>query len=121
MLFAILASYFDKLEKTSGRLEMTAILAELLKKSSDDEIRQVCYLSLGRLGPLYESLDFNMAGKLMMRVLARAYGVSEDKIRGSYGKLGDLGDVAEKLATINERQETRDQINRRQQWQLVIQ
>ncbi len=98
MLFAALASYFDKLEKTSGRLEMTAILADLLKKSSDDEIRQVCYLSLGRLGPLYESLDFNLASKLMMRILARAYGVSEEGVKKEFGNLGDLGNVAERLA-----------------------
>ena len=99
MLFAKLASYFDKLEKTSGRLEMTAILADLFKEASGDEIRQVCYLSLGRLGPLYESLDFNLAGKLMMRVLARAYGVSEEKVKKEFGRLGDLGDVAKALAT----------------------
>ncbi len=98
MLFATLASYFDRLEKTSGRLEMTAILADLLKKSGDDEIRQVCYLSLGRLGPLYESLDFNLASKLMIRILARAYGVSEEKVKKEFGNLGDLGNVAEKLA-----------------------
>ena len=98
MFFATLASYFDRLEKTSGRLEMTAILAELLKKAGGDETRQICYLSLGRLGPLYESLDFNMAGKLMTRVLARAYGVSEDSVKKEFGKLGDLGNVAEKLA-----------------------
>ena len=99
MLFAKLSQYFDKLEKTSGRLEMTAILADLFKEASGDEIRQVCYLSLGRLGPLYESLDFNLAGKLMMRVLARAYGVSEEKVKKEFGRLGDLGDVAKALAT----------------------
>ncbi|GAG19888.1 unnamed protein product, partial [marine sediment metagenome] len=64
----------------------------------DDEIRQVCYLSLGRLGPLYESLDFNLASKLMIRILARAYGVSEEKVKKEFGNLGDLGNVAERLA-----------------------
>jgi len=78
---------------------MTAILAELFKEASGDEIRQVCYLSLGRLGPLYESLDFNLAGKLMIRVLARAYSVSEEEVKKEFGNLGDLGDVASKLAT----------------------
>lgn len=99
-MFAKLAKYFEKLEKTSGRLEMTAILAELLKEAGDDEVRQVCYLSLGRLGPLYESLDFNLASKLMMRVLSRAYSVTEDEVRELYGGLGDLGNVAEELAGI---------------------
>jgi len=97
MLFSKLASYFNKLEKTSGRLEMTAILAELFKEAGDDEVRQVCYLSLGRLGPLYESLDFNLAGKLMMRVLARAYKVGEPEVRKIYGEVGDLGNVAQFL------------------------
>jgi len=105
MLFAKLSQYFDKLEKTSGRLEMTAILADLLREAGDDEVSQVCYLSLGRLGPLYESLDFNMAGKLMTRVLARAYSVSEEKVKKDFGRLGDLGNVAGRLA-INNQQST---------------
>ena len=88
---------------------MTAVLAELFKEASGDEIRQVCYLSLGRLGPLYESLDFNLASKLMMRILARAYGVSEEEVRKEFGRLGDLGNVAEYLGrkqkTENRKQE----------------
>ncbi len=98
MLFATLASYFDKLEKTSGRIKMTEILAELFKEAGEDEVRQVCYLSLGRLGPLYESLDFNLAGKLMIRVLARACKVGEIEVKRIYGELGDLGDTAYQLS-----------------------
>jgi len=78
---------------------MTAILAELFKEVGKDEIRQVCYLSLGRLGPLYESLDFNLAGKLMMRILARAYDVSEEEVEKIYGEVGDLGDTAYRLSS----------------------
>ena len=77
---------------------MTAILADLFKEASAREIRQVCYLSLGRLGPLYDALDFNLADKLMVRILARAYIVSEEKVKKEFGHLGDLGNVAEKLA-----------------------
>jgi DNA ligase-1 len=98
MLFAKLSSYFDRLEKTSGRLEMTAILADLLREAGDDEVRQICYFALGRLGPLYEALDFKIAGKLMLRILARAYNVSEEEVKKMFGDLGDLGDVACKLS-----------------------
>jgi len=98
MKISKLATYFEKLESISGRLEMTAILADLLKESSVGEVDKVCYLALGRLGPKYEELEFNMAEKMMMRVLANSYSSEIDEVKKEYGKMGDLGLVAERLA-----------------------
>lgn len=98
MLFADLAQYFDKLEKTSGRLEMTEILADLLNKADAADVPAITYLSQGRLGPLYDTTEFNIANKLMIRILARAYGVDEKEVKKMFGDAGDLGNVAEKLA-----------------------
>ena len=47
--FAHLAHTFEKLEKTSSRLALIAILAELFRLiDSPDEIEKVCYLLQGR-------------------------------------------------------------------------
>lgn len=94
MTFAELAGYLEKLEKISSRLGITALLAELFKKTAKEEIAKVCFLSLGRLGPLYEGVELNLAEKTVMRGLSRAFGVSGGEVESFYKKLGDLGEVA---------------------------
>lgn len=94
MKFKELTNYFFELEKTSSRNKITEILAELFAKSEASEIDEICYLSLGRLAPLYEGVEFNLAEKMMIKVLAQAYAQSEIKIKKKFKQLGDLGDVA---------------------------
>ncbi len=94
MTFQKLANYFQKLEETASRNKMTEILAQLLKESGADEIDKICYLSLGQLAPLYAGIEFNLAEKMMIKVLAQAYGKEEKEIRKKYKSLGDLGDAA---------------------------
>lgn len=94
MKFKKLAGYFAELEKTTSRLKITEILAELFNKAGASEIDKICYLSQGRLAALYETVEFNLAEKMMLRVLAQAYQKSEEKIRKTYRQLGDLGDTA---------------------------
>ena len=97
MKFKRLAEYFEKLEKTASRLEMTRILAELFKKASAEEIGKITYLALGRLVPLYESLEFNLAEKMVIRALAEAFGTEQKKVTAIFKKSGDLGAVAQEF------------------------
>lgn len=97
MQFTELSSYFSRLEKTTSRNEKTQVLAQLFSKTSVSEIRVICYLSLGRLVPLYESLEFQLAEKMVIRVLAQAFAVSEETVRKEFKSIGDLGEVAEKF------------------------
>jgi DNA ligase-1 len=94
MTFKKLANYFAQLEKTASRNQMTEILAKLFRASGGDEIDKICYLSLGRLAPLYAGIEFNLAEKTMVRALAQAYNQEEKTVRGKYKRLGDLGDTA---------------------------
>lgn len=94
MKFSRLADYFAKLEKTSSRLAITEILAELFSQADAEELPLICYLSAGRLGPRFATAEFNLAEKLMIRVLAQAYGQDESKIRQLYKQKGDFGDTA---------------------------
>ena len=58
MEFARLAHSFEKLGKTSSRLALIAILAELFRSiDSTDEIAKVCYLVQGRVAPFFEALE----------------------------------------------------------------
>lgn len=98
MKFRELAVYLDKLERTSSRIEITKILADLFKKSKENEIDKVVYLSLGILAPSYEGVVFNMAERMMVQVLAKAYEKAAKEVRALYKRLGDLGNVAERLS-----------------------
>lgn len=98
MLFSKLAQYFSRIEATPKRLEITAILAELLKESSPEEIDKICYLVLGQLAPLYEGIEFNLAGKMLIRVMSDAYGVSREEAGKISKEKGDLGEAAELLS-----------------------
>jgi len=98
MQFSRLSQYFSRIEATTKRLEITAILADLLKEADASEVDKICYLVLGQLAPLYEGVEFNLAEKMLMRVLASAYGATADQVKKSYKETGDLGETAEQLA-----------------------
>ena len=93
-----LANYLLKLEKTTSRLEITRILAEIFEKAEAEETDKLCYLLLGELAPAHRGIEFNLAEKMMIRVLAQAFGVEKETVEKSFGQKGDLGLVAEELA-----------------------
>jgi DNA ligase-1 len=97
MLFSELAYYFQRLEKTSSRIGITEILAELFKKSTPGEIGLICYLLQGRVAPNYESVEFGAADKFMIRAIAQAYDISPDRVTKAFKKHGDMGVAAEEL------------------------
>jgi len=97
MMFYQLAGYLEKLEETDSRLEITEILAQILKEAEEKEVASLCYLILGELAPSYRDINFNLADKMMVKILARAFGVEEKIVREEYKKEGDLGTVGERL------------------------
>ena len=96
MTFKSFSLFLAQLEQTTSRLKITEILADLLKKAKTEEIDKICYLCLGQLAPLYEGIEFNLAEKMMVRVIAQAFGVAEEGIKKEYKKVGDLGEVGYK-------------------------
>jgi len=98
MTFGKLAEYFEKLEETSSRLSLIDILSLLFNEVKPDEIAQVAYLLQGRVAPFYEPIEIGMSEKLVAASLARAYGVEREQILKEYGKVGDLGKVAQELS-----------------------
>src|SRR4051794_16506634 len=99
MKFASLATYFEKLEATSSRLELIQILSDLFKTSDDSqEISEICYLVQGRIAPFYEPIEIGMADKMAASAIALACGVERDEVLKQYAKVGDLGEVAQQLS-----------------------
>lgn len=95
MTFAEYARYLDRVEMTPSRNEMTEILADLVKKMDSDDARCVAYLLQGRVAPVFEDLEFNVAEKLMVRAIAFAFGLNEESVIADFKRLGDLGTVVE--------------------------
>ena len=60
MQFSTFVGYLARLEATSKRNEMVAILAELFQQAGAEEIDKIIYLCQERLVPAYEALEFGI-------------------------------------------------------------
>ena len=97
MLFSDAAGYFARIEATSSRLEMSAIVAELLGKCKKDEAKPLIYIIEGNIAPAYEGLDVGIGEKFAIRAIAQVSGRTEAQVLSDYKKSGDLGTTAESL------------------------
>ncbi|WKZ31458.1 MAG: hypothetical protein QY318_01695 [Candidatus Dojkabacteria bacterium] len=102
MKFLELAELFEKLESTSSRNEMTALLAGFItrNRSESEQLAMAAYLFMGRVAPLFVPAEFNYSEKSMLNVMvgiATQLGGEVDitKLRS---ELGDAGLVAFQLS-----------------------
>jgi DNA ligase-1 len=99
MKFSELTEYFEKLEKTSSRLALIEILAELFRKTPAQEIEKIVYLTQGRLAPFFMPIEIGMAEKTVAEALALAYDSTKEKVLKDYQTLGDMGLAAQQLSS----------------------
>ncbi len=99
MLYSELAEIYEKLERTSSKLAKTEIIAGLLKKCSSELLPKLVMLLMGRVYPMWTMIELGVAGQLMGRAIARAYGVSSEDVAKRSKELGDLGLTAEWFAS----------------------
>ncbi len=97
MKFSIIADFYDKIEETSKRLEMTDLLVQLFKETPNELVDKVVYLTTGRLYPLFVPIELGLAEKLAVRSVAIASGDKVDEVEEKLKKLGDLGIVTEQI------------------------
>jgi DNA ligase-1 len=95
--FDKLADIFEKIEATTKRLEITDLLANLLKETPREVVDQVIYLSQGKLYPDYIGIELGIADKLVIKAIALASGKNEETVLSIYKNSGDLGEVAEEI------------------------
>lgn len=97
--FKVLARVFARLELLSSSTAMIDTLARFLPKLAPEEAKVAAYLLSGTLGPSFSAPQFGMAEKMIARAIAQAFGVPLTRVTSMAVKAGDLGAVAEKLAT----------------------
>lgn len=95
MKYSDLCEYYKRLESTTKNLEMCDIVSELLEDSGDKELEVITLASMGRIFPAYVDKDIGIAGKLMQRIISKAYGIKAGEIEDKFRDTGDLGETAE--------------------------
>jgi len=97
MEFSTLAEIFQRMEKTSKRIELTDILVELLKKTPKEILPNVVYLLQGIIRPNFEGVELGIAEKLAIHAISKSSGLSIKKIEDDYREGGDLGLTASNI------------------------
>ncbi len=95
MQFVRVVEAYAKIDATSKRLEMTDLLVGLLRDTPEEDLDKVVYLTQGRIHPDYEGIEFGLAEKMVIRVLAHATGLEDTRVARLWKEKGDLGIVAE--------------------------
>ncbi len=97
MNFKTIAEYFDRIENVSSRLEMTALLEELLSKVSVKETKKLIYLLQGQIAPTFEGKEIGFGEKLIANAISKATGFQRKEVDELFSKIGDLGTAAEEM------------------------
>ena len=93
--FAEVARGFERIEGTSGRIAMTAILAELLRNAEAEDGRRIAYLLQGRVAATFEPVEFGVGERMLVSAIAAAFEVGPEEVERRFKEMGDHGLVAE--------------------------
>jgi len=98
MLYENLSNVYQEIETTSGSLEKTRILSEVLKEAGASEVGRVVALTMGKLHPDWTGEpEIGIAEKMAVQVVATAASTNESAVKESLRETGDIGAVAELL------------------------
>ncbi|MDK2833213.1 MAG: ligase 1 [Methanolobus sp.] len=84
------------IEATSGSLEMTSQVAELMKKVSPEELPIVTHFVMGEVFPAWSSQEMGVGAGILYAALARSSGLSVGDIENLVKDTGDIGKTAVK-------------------------
>jgi len=96
MLYDTLVETYVKLEATTKRLEMTEILAQILREAEPDEMAEVIYLTQGKIHPDWTGEpEIGMAEKSVIEAIVKATGLQKARVEQFVAEMGDIGYAAE--------------------------
>jgi len=104
MEYSELCEVYEDLEQNPSRLKKIEILANFLKRLKKED-KETIYLLQGKVFPEYSEKEFGISEKLVIKVLSKASGMSNESLINKWKKIGDLGEVAE-IAMSNRKQGT---------------
>lgn len=95
MRYLKMVEFYEKIEATTKRLEITDLLTELLKQAPKESIDKIVYLTQGKLYPDFIGIELGLAEKLAIKAISEVSGKSEEEVEKKFNEIGDLGRVAE--------------------------
>lgn len=98
MDFKLIADVYERMTKTSSRIDLTNILSEILKETPRELVGRVAYLTQGKLHPDFEGIELGMADKSVSKAIQKAFGSEPSEVQNLVRKTGDLGDAAALLS-----------------------
>ncbi len=98
MLYKKLADLYEELNSTTKRLEKIEILSKFLKELSLED-KELMYLLEGDIYPEYDERRIGISNQLAIKAISKSTGTDAKKVMQEWKKIGDIGKVAEKLAS----------------------
>ncbi|MDD3840969.1 MAG: ATP-dependent DNA ligase [Clostridia bacterium] len=99
----------EKVENTTGRLDMTSLMGDFLKQCDIEDIQMISYLVQGRVAPMFINSEFNYSEKSLLNLIDSYLkrinkGIDVFLLRQEKGDIGDVVyEISEKLDTKNKR------------------
>jgi len=97
MRYLELVELFEALSKTTKRLEKTKLIAVFIKKIRIEEIDDTMCLLTASVFPPYDKRKIGVSDRLILKAINKSSGIKVKDIEKLWSKIGDLGDVGEKL------------------------
>lgn len=82
------------IESTSGSLDMTALVAELLGKVTPEELPVVTHFVMGEIFPAWSSEEIGVGAGILYNALAKSAGIAVNDIKELVRQTGDIGETA---------------------------
>lgn len=89
--FRALADLCEKLEATKKRLQMTDLVADFLKRLSDDEVEPATSMILGRSFPKWDQRVLEVSWATLSEIIKRLTNVDWKDFRDAFNQTGDIG------------------------------
>ncbi|KAH3676311.1 hypothetical protein WICMUC_002107 [Wickerhamomyces mucosus] len=95
--YAAVVEVFDKIESTTKRLEIIKYTSDFflqVLQTNPDDLVQITYLFINRLGPDYEGLELGLGETILIKTISESTGKSTAQVKSKYRETGDLGLIA---------------------------
>ena len=94
MQYEKLIEIYEKLGKTTKRLEKTQIISDFLKTVDVKDTSDSVLLLQGKVFPSWDEHKIGVASRLILKAINLATGIKTEDIEKEWKKIGDLGIVA---------------------------
>ena len=100
MLFMDFSRCCERLEGTSGRLDMIDIIAQELPGLTDEELPVFVRFIMGRIFADWSSRKLGIGPNLLFEAIGAVAGVPKEKVVGKINSTGDVGQAVEELLAV---------------------